>query len=77
MGSCLGVCGDDVCAAYAYLLREQSGEQVSGAGQWWTDYQACSRDDERQTLMEQLDATTCSKRKRRKRRPRKRPDTNP
>lgn len=65
-------------AAYDFLLlREQSGEQVSGAGQWWTDFQESSRDDERQTLIEQLDATPCSKRKRRKRRPRKRPNTNP
>ncbi|MCK5895026.1 MAG: polynucleotide adenylyltransferase PcnB [Endozoicomonadaceae bacterium] len=65
-------------AAYDFLLlREQSGEQASGAGQWWTDYQESSQDDEHQVLMEQLHSRSApsDKRKRRRRRPRKRPGT--
>ena len=35
-------------AAYDFLLlREQSGEQLDGLGQWWTDYQASDENAQR------------------------------
>ncbi len=61
-------------AAYDFLLlREQSGEAIGDAGQWWTDYQTSSQDDDRQALLKQLHSVPGNKRKRRRRRPRKRP----
>ena len=58
-------------AAYDFLLlREESGEDLHGLGQWWTDFQ--TQDTEGQTQM--LNALGGSQRKHRKSR-RKRPST--
>ena len=56
-------------AAYDFLLlREESGEDLQGIGQWWTDYQLS--DTNRQT---ELTATLAGPRKKRRRRSRKKP----
>ncbi len=62
-------------AAYDFLLlREQSGEQLDNAGQWWTDIQE-SPDENRQHLIRSLRDRKNSKgggnKRRRRRKPRK------
>ena len=61
-------------AAYDFLvLREESGEQLNGAGQWWTDIQD-SPEDGRGDMIRSLKSTPGNSkgRKRRRRQPRKR-----
>jgi len=59
-------------AAYDFLLlREESGEQLGGLGQWWTDYQA-TNPDQRQSMLANLSSKPAQKRRRR-RPPRKKP----
>ena len=58
-------------AAYDFiLLREQTGESLDGLGDWWTGYQDAS-EDERQNMVQKLNAG-----KPRKRRPRRRPQSS-
>ena len=58
-------------AAYDFLLlREASGEDMNGLGQWWTDYQAAT-EDARETMSRQTPGP--KKRRRRSRKPRKKP----
>ena len=57
-------------AAYDFLLmREQSGEELQGLGDWWTQYQSVSV-DERLKMVAQL---APPKGKRKRRRPRRKP----
>lgn len=57
-------------AAYDFvLLREQSGEDLEGLGQWWTDFQ--SADDTQRSEMIKVQQGTPQKKRRRKRQPHK------
>ncbi len=48
-------------AAYDFLLlREASGENLNGLGQWWTSYQAADS-DQRQTMQQTLQKPSLSK----------------
>ena len=59
-------------AAYDFLvLREEAGEQLDGAGQWWTELQETSELD-RDSMIRSL-RNEPGNRRRRHRRPRKRP----
>lgn len=59
-------------AAYDLLvLRENSGEQLGGLGQWWTDYQSANPGSRRDMVPDEQD--DAPRRKRRRRRPNKRP----
>ena len=54
-------------AAYDFLLlREESGEQLDGLGEWWTRYQQCDAEQRRQ-MVNLLGADGPRKRRRRKR----------
>lgn len=56
-------------AAYDFLLlREESGEDLQGLGQWWTDYQISDT-----TAQTELTSKLEGPKKRRRRRPRKKP----
>ncbi len=47
-------------AAYDFLLiREASGEDLNGLGQWWTSYQAANP-DQRQTMQQKLQKSSLS-----------------
>ncbi|MGI9276152.1 MAG: polynucleotide adenylyltransferase PcnB [Endozoicomonas sp.] len=60
-------------AAYDFLvLREESGEQLNGAGQWWTELQETTEID-RDSMVHSLRNESGDGRRRRRRRPRKRP----
>lgn len=60
-------------AAYDFLLlREESGEETGGLGQWWTDFQDAD-EQQRQHMVSQLGAASGE---RRSRRPRKRKPRN-
>ena len=62
-------------AAYDFvLLREQSGEDLGGLGQWWTDYQQ-SNSESRQEMAEQV-ATGEGRPKKRRRRRNAKPETD-
>ena len=55
-------------AAYDFLLmREASGEDLDGLGQWWTDYQQ-ARGEQRQQMVQELGNAPARKRRRRPRR---------
>ena len=60
-------------AAYDFLLlREDSGEDLGGLGQWWTDYQAANEDN-REAMSRQAPGP----KKRRRRKPRRKPAADP
>jgi len=57
-------------AAYDFvLLRESTGEDLSGLGQWWTDYQEAD-ETQRKALVQSLPAPQKSPRKRKRKRQR-------
>jgi poly(A) polymerase len=49
------------------LLREQSGEDLGGLGQWWTDYQQANSES-RQQMADQVTTGARRPQKRRRRR---------
>jgi poly(A) polymerase len=60
-------------AAYDFLvLREESGEELDSAGQWWTDIQDSAEQD-RNAMIHDLRSKPGTGQKRRKPRPRKKP----
>lgn len=57
-------------AGYDFLLlREESGEQTQGLGDWWTDYQDAS-DSQRREMISNLSSKSGAPRKRRRSKPR-------
>ena len=59
-------------AAYDFLLlREASGEDLNGAGQWWTEYQQ-AHPENRQTMVNRHAEANPPEKRRRRRRPRRR-----
>lgn len=61
-------------AAYDFLLlREESGEQLDGLGEWWTRYQESDAEQRRQ-MVNLLGANGPRKKRRRRRPPRTKPD---
>ena len=61
-------------AAYDFLvLREESGEQLNGAGQWWTELQETTEIDRDSMVHSLRNESSGDGRRRRRRRPRKRP----
>ncbi len=60
-------------AAYDFLLlREESGEQLGGLGQWWTDYQAADG-SQKEKMLQELDKKPGDGKPKRRRRARSRP----
>lgn len=58
-------------AAYDFvLMRENSGEDLDGLGQWWTDYQT-AHNDQRQAMVSELGSAGSSRNRRKSRRRRK------
>lgn len=58
-------------AGYDFLLlREEAGEDLSGLGQWWTDFQIGDK-NQQERMLEELGKGTPNPRKRRRRSPRK------
>jgi len=56
-------------AAYDFLLlREESGEDLAGLGQWWTDYQVAS-DEQRSTMVNSAPAGKGKPRRRSRKKP--------
>lgn len=61
-------------AAYDFLvLREESGEQLDGAGEWWTHIQETSEQDRHSMIRDLRSKPGNGNRRRKRRRPRKRP----
>ena len=63
-------------AAYDFvLLREESGEDLEGLGDWWTRYQECDT-QERLDMASQIKEPRRSRTRRRRPKTRKDPSTN-
>jgi len=60
-------------AAYDFLLlREESGEDLNGLGQWWTDFQAVNG-SQQEKMLQELDNKPAGSKRKRRRRPRTKP----
>ena len=61
-------------AGYDFVvMREESGEDLNGLGEWWTKYQSANSES-RETMRNQLGIAGTQKRRRRRRRKSKSPD---
>jgi poly(A) polymerase len=58
------------------LLREQSGEDLDGLGDWWTNYQEANQES-RQTMADEVMKTDRRPKKRRRRRNSPKPTADP